>query len=116
MCKPCQRARVKRRRDELGKNRAYRLWKNARDRAKAVGLLFTVTVEDIARVMGAQCPVYGTPWGTGRNAPSLDRLRPREGYTPKNIAVISVRANAIKSDANAEQVLRVYKWMRKKGL
>ena len=77
---------------------------------------FAITVADVQAVLGPHCPVFGTAWGTGRNAPSLDRMRPARGYVPGNIAVISMQANAVKSDANGELVLRVYRWMRKQGL
>jgi len=73
-------------------------------------------VADVQAVLGPHCPVFGTPWGRGRDAPSLDRMRPKLGYVVGNIAVISMMANAVKSNANGEQVLRVYRWMRKQGL
>lgn len=116
VCKKCQRARVTKRRSELQKSAAYRLWRNAQERARIQRVAFTITVEDIARVMGPSCPVFGTAWGKGREAPSLDRLRPAEGYTPTNIAVMSMRANTVKSDATGMQVYQVYRWMRTRGL
>jgi len=116
VCKHCQRARVTKRRNILQKDQAYRLWRNAQERARVAKVAFGITVADVQAVLGPYCPVFGTPWGRGREAPSLDRMRPARGYVPGNIAVISMRANAIKSDANGPQVLRVFKWMRKHGL
>ena len=45
---------------------------------------------------------------TRRNA---DRIEPSKGYTKDNVKIISTRANRIKSDANAEEVIRVGIWM-----
>lgn len=116
MCKVCQRIRVKRRRDELSKDRAYRLWQWARDRAKATGVPFDITVDDVRAVFPERCPVTNQPWGKGRTASSLDRLRPARGYVKGNIAVISRRVNTIKSDADSKTILQLYRWLRRKGL
>jgi len=88
----------------------------ARSRAAKQGTRFTITVEDVRRAWRARCPVFGWTWGKGPRAPSLDRLRPELGYVPGNIAVMSMRANQIKSDAGARDVERVAKWMRLQGL
>ncbi|SKB50487.1 hypothetical protein SAMN05660880_01353 [Luteibacter sp. 22Crub2.1] len=60
------------------------------------------------------CPVLGLPLyrnsggaAQGPNSPSLDRIDPALGYVQGNVKVISSRANAIKSNASPEELLRV---------
>ena len=115
-CAPCQRTRVRgllriKRRDLF-----FRMLETAKERARQYNIPFTITRRDLAAVMTDRCPVFGAPWGRGRWKPSLDRLDPIAGYVPGNIAVISVQANMIKSDATAEQVLNVGRWMQRQGL
>jgi hypothetical protein len=69
-------------------------------------------VEDI--VIPLHCPVLGLPLyrnsggaAQGPNSPSLDRIDPALGYVQGNVKVISSRANAIKSNASPEELLRV---------
>lgn len=60
------------------------------------------------------CPVLGLPLyrntgglAQGPNSPSLDRIDPALGYVKGNVNVISSKANAIKSNATPEELLRV---------
>lgn len=60
------------------------------------------------------CPVLGLPLyrnsggaAQGPNSPSLDRVNPALGYVRGNVKVISSKANAIKSNATPEELLRV---------
>lgn len=69
-------------------------------------MAFTISVEDI--VIPAYCPVFGTPL----TSPSLDRFDNDQGYTPDNIRVISRRANLIKSDATADEIEAVLRYMQ----
>lgn len=83
------------------------LWRAAQKRAKASGTPFTITKDDIT--IPETCPVFGTKLivGTalfGPDSPSLDRIRPTEGYVPGNVWVISHRANMIKSDATLAEL------------
>lgn len=82
---------------------------NARSRAKAAEVPFTITVDDIT--IPTHCPILGLPLaqklgkkGGGPCSPSLDRVRPDRGYTAGNIIVISNRANRLKSDATIEEL------------
>lgn len=89
----------------------------AKQRAKKKGIRFNITEKDIK--IGKRCPVLGMLFVRGINkrpmdsSPTLDRIDPKRGYTPGNIVVISSLANRIKTTANARQILRVYKWLRK---
>lgn len=82
---------------------------NAKARAKATGVPFTISVHDI--VIPTHCPILGIPLfqstgskGGGQNSPSLDKIEPERGYVPGNIIVISNRANRLKSDASIEEL------------
>ena len=96
-----------------------RLWYNAKQRALKAGVPFTITREDIHVPM--LCPVFGTPLKVneggvpGPASPSLDRISPEKGYVPGNVAVISNRANSIKSDATSGDIALVSEWLKKMG-
>lgn len=85
---------------------------NAKARAVAAGVPFTLTPKDI--VVPTHCPILGLPLfqalgkkGGGPNSPSLDRIRPELGYVPGNIIVISNRANRLKSDASIQELRKI---------
>lgn len=92
--------------------------KNAKVRAKAKGIPFTITTKDI--VIPDVCPVLGVtltrPDGTSRGpgdySPSLDRIVPELGYVPGNIRVISYRANRIRNDATIEELEAVLRYAK----
>jgi len=96
----------------------------ARSRAKKQKLSMQITATDVLRVWPSdnRCPVLGMPFAFGRNtggrmkrdaAPSLDRIDPKKGYVPGNIAVISWRANLLKRDATADEIKRLAAWIKK---
>lgn len=91
----------------------------ARFRAKAgtarrQGIEFDLEFDDI--IWPELCPVlgirldysYGTKGGHAKKtSPSFDRIDPTKGYVKGNVIIVSLKANAIKQDASAEEVLRV---------
>jgi hypothetical protein len=88
---------------------------SARCRAKKAGLPFDLKPEDI--VFPECCPVLGvrlerSVGKSGPNSPSLDRIIPEKGYVKGNVAVISYRANAMKQDANIEEIEALLNWMK----
>jgi hypothetical protein len=94
---------------------------SAHQRAKAKGLPFDLTAEDV--VVPEVCPVLGIPLvvnkgykGNPANSPSLDRLIPARGYVKGNVVVMSARANSIKQDAGSEEVSKVAEWLKSQGL
>lgn len=92
------------------------LVKNAKVRADKFGLPFNITHDDIS--IPEFCPVLGIRLKKGtvgqcESAPSLDRIRPGLGYVKGNVAVISKRANTIKSYGSLEDHERIVAWMRK---
>lgn len=88
------------------------MWHNARSRAGAHGVPFTLKLEDVPPVPES-CPVLGIPLkrnskrGPSDSSPSLDRIVPERGYTPDNVRIISNKANRLRSDASAFELLRV---------
>lgn len=96
-----------------------RLLALAKHRAKAKGLAFGLTVDDI--VVPRYCPVLGLLLRPGRggpspNSPTLDRIRPAKGYVVGNVVVISHKANRIKSDASLRELLRLTAFYQQIGL
>lgn len=80
----------------------------ARDRARRKGLDFSLTVADVS--IPEMCPVLGVRLsepGTGKFAPSIDRIDNSRGYTPDNIQVISRRANMLKSNASLAELQKL---------
>jgi hypothetical protein len=97
-------------------NRDRFMWLQAKNRAKRLGKVFSISVEDVrvewekALVSGV-CPYLGIrlvfegPRQDG--SPSLDRIDPNLGYEPGNIAVVSFRANVVKNDGTVEEHLKI---------
>ena len=95
------------------------LLKNAKDRARMFGLEFDLTAADIGE-LPTHCPVLGLELvypgsGQGRmpESASLDRLDSSKGYIKGNVAVISWRANKLKSDATLEELQAIVRFMEK---
>lgn len=89
----------------------------AKARAKRAGVAFDIDKAFIRSILPTHCPVFGTVfvWFGQKlrpDSPSLDRLDPAKGYVRGNVAVISQRANAIKSDATASEIEAVAQWLR----
>jgi hypothetical protein len=101
-----------------------RIWMlvSAKARAKKLGLPFDITIDDI--VIPETCPYLGIPLmrkeceegdsGFWKHSPSLDRIIPELGYVKGNIEVISMKANAMKSNASIEELLMFSKNVLKK--
>lgn len=86
------------------------LYRWAKGRARRRGLVFELTLEDLA--IPALCPVLGIPLvlsvgRPGDYSPSLDRIDPLQGYTRDNTMVVSYRANRLKSDAQLYELQRI---------
>lgn len=91
---------------------ASRLLSLTKYRAQKRDIVFNLTLEDVA--IPDFCPVLGLPLyrnsggrAQGPNSPTVDRVDPDKGYVKGNVRVISARANAIKSNATPEELLRV---------
>ena len=83
----------------------------AKKRASRRGVPFDLTVDSLPPVP-EYCPVLGIRLerGIGRpqpNSPALDCIVPSLGYVVGNVHWISQRANIIKTDATAEELMKV---------
>lgn len=83
-------------------------------RAKLLGVPFNLTAEDFE--IPEFCPVLGIKIERGTkgfhdNAASVDRLYPELGYTKGNIQIISFRANRLKGNATAEELMKIAVWV-----
>lgn len=93
------------------------MYRGARKRSKKKGRTFEIELEDVLSLYTEECPIFKTKlgWFTyGReyhvdDSPSLDRIDSSKGYVKGNIWIISVRANRIKSDASAEELMTIAK-------
>lgn len=93
----------------------------ARARARKRGLEATLAVDDV--VWPDRCPVLGIPLfypersgeKTDPNRPdlpTLDRFDNSMGYVAGNVFVISMRANALKNNASADELEAVARYAR----
>lgn len=84
--------------DRRQRRPAREVWDRARKRAHRLNLPFDLPRDSV--VIPPNCPVLGTPLRTGgrrsNQSPSLDRIRPRQGYVAGNVRVVSDRANRLK--------------------
>ena len=100
---------------------------NARKRANRLGIPFDLTIEYLRELAFAatHCPLlgielrwkasYGQSNGHSRpflNSPSLDRIVPEKGYVRGNVAIISHKANTMKSNASVEEIIALSQRIR----
>lgn len=88
---------------------------HAKKRAKTSGVPFSITAADIA--IPESCPVLGIILSIGNGnmhsgSPTLDRIIPELGYVSGNVAVISQRANMLKSDGSLAEHTQLCDWLR----
>jgi hypothetical protein len=106
-CKPCFKAQV--RFSQMKHPTAY-LYRQARDRAKRKGVLFTLKPEEV--VIPEKCPCCKVEMLIGamadrESSPSLDQIIPGGGYTPENTIVICFSCNRLKSNVSPERLYQV---------
>lgn len=87
-------------------------------RAKETGVPFAITIDDIT--IPSHCPILGIPLEVSRGhkgaanatSPSLDKIIPEAGYVKGNIQIISQRANMIKSNATADELIAIGTYLK----
>jgi hypothetical protein len=90
----------------------------AKQRAYKTGVPFDLSNAFVRSIIPDVCPVFKTPFtfiGGKKmrlDSPTLDRIRPELGYVVGNVAVISAKANAIKSSATVDEIQAVADWLR----
>lgn len=83
---------------------------------KAHGLSEMSKEEFMALTVPSVCPVLGIPisYDLDRDHwPSVDRINPNLPYKSGNVAIISFRANMIKSVGNSEEHEKIATWLKK---
>lgn len=88
-----------------------KIFNRTKARAKRKGIYFNIAIEDI--VLPEKCPVFDKPFIYGDHlwTYSIDRIEPEKGYIKGNIAIISNKANMMKSTASKEEILKLYLWL-----
>jgi hypothetical protein len=90
-------------------------------RAALKGVPFDIDYNYILSIAPDECPVFGTPFSflgnkvLGPDSATLDRLDPIKGYVRGNIAVISHKANMVKSACGSADIQKVADWLRNLG-
>ena len=111
---------MKRQLHNIGGDRRRILLQHARVTSKVSNLNFKLTIEDIPEIPDT-CPILGIDLFRSYlvpsdNSPSLDLIDPSKGYVPGNVAIISWRANKLRSNATKEELLKVIEWVEKQGV
>lgn len=83
-------------------------------RARRLKIPFSIAMDDIP--LPLRCPILGIPLKRGEgvcspNSPSVDRIIPALGYIPGNVAVISMRANAMKNMYSLQELRALIAWL-----
>lgn len=104
--------------------REYRTAASCKTRAKSRGQEFGFSTLSacalwIKENTPATCPVLGTPLkpskgfrsGFKRDMPSVDRRDSTRGYTPDNMMIMSMQANAMKNNASPEELRAFARWV-----
>jgi hypothetical protein len=97
-----------RRRRTSPRGRIQNVLRETKHRARTLGIAFDLTVDDIT--IPTHCPVFGIPIAFDKAreyVPSIDRVDRTKGYTKDNIAIMSMRANRLKSDATLDELKRL---------
>ena len=95
-------------------------WANAiSTRARWAGLPCDIDADWLQSNLPTHCPVLGIELkrrlcrtDNSAASPTVDRTIPELGYVRGNMHIISRRANNIKSDANAAEILLVAQWVQ----
>lgn len=91
-----------------------RILSGAKGRAKKRNMEFDLNIDWFKKNLLEYCPILGTKFTfmergekSYGSSPSLDRIDNSKGYTKDNVIIISYRANAIKRDANINELEKI---------
>ena len=92
----------------------YKKYLNKRSAAKSLGIPFTIEFEELE--WSEYCPMLGIKleyFTKGRcdNSVSFDRINPLKGYIQGNVIICSDRANRIKNNGTAEELLKIANYL-----
>jgi hypothetical protein len=114
--------RIRKRSDPNLIAKRYKNWRDTRrghaltnvvkHRAKNRGMEFNLTAEDIQRrIDNGTCELTGIPFDLTQprawNAPSLDRIDSKKGYTQNNVRVILYAVNVMANTWGSEKILTI---------
>lgn len=93
------------------------LVRNARKRAKRMGIECTLQWTDIE--IPERCPITDVKLKRnlgvqGPDSYTLDRINPFEGYVPGNVKVISLKANRAKADLTVPELRKLIDYIQNK--
>lgn len=93
-----------------------RLIRAARARARDKDIPFDLTIGYVRQLWPSdgRCPVLGFRMVLDKErdeTPTLDRIDPARGYVKGNVRIISMRANRLKSDADAFELRRLLEYV-----
>ena len=95
--------------------------RDCRKTAVEKGLPFNLDLEYLYTIKTEVCPVFNTPFSWNRlgedrdlTTPSLDKVFAEYGYVKGNVIFLSYRANAMKNDARAQEILLLGNWLIEK--
>ena len=102
------------------KGLCIRMRKESKNRARETGLDHNITTQYLLELWeksGKTCPVFKVKFiidstkKDRRYKPSLDRIDNEKGYIKGNVMFISWKANTMKSNANAKELIKFSKWV-----
>lgn len=108
-CKICNRQNAK---SFAHKNINYVLYNYAKQHCKKSGYKFEITEDDINQLFIKQknkCAYTKKTFNLDKNRASLDQILPKNGYTKKNIQLVLIDVNKIKSDLSENDFLKYCK-------
>jgi len=110
-CKKCSNAAGRAYRKQ---NNAQAIWSSRKYWATKNDVPFSISVKDV--VVPKNCPILGIQLASGIGkasdaSPTLDRINPDFGYVKGNVAVISHRANRLKSDMTVKEAKALLNYM-----
>jgi hypothetical protein len=97
-------------------NPEWAILRGAKRRAKDRGIVFSLQLSDI--VIPLKCPLLDIKLTRGKGklhdqSPTLDRKNHKRGYVPKNVWVISAKANRMKNNSTFKEMEKLVKNWRK---
>lgn len=103
--------------DQMKRDPLIRIFSTSKHRAKRLGQEFTISRNDVP--IPTHCPIteLKLEFNEGKRRDStysLDRIDNSKGYIPGNVAIISWRANRIKSNLLPHEIENLYKYMNNK--
>lgn len=116
-CKSCAAAYTKAQRKKIRtENPWLHFFRRAKERAKARGIPFEITMDWVRENASDVCPYTGIPFrftppkdveklfGLDPCQPTFERTDSTKGYTPENTEIISWRINYFKGKRSAEEL------------